>query len=535
MIVTNSKKRATMSEVIVHPWLNKGYDAPVENYLPRRKPLQLPVDINVVHGMRGFQFGSEQLIKGELEFLISSNEYQDAAKNIENTTYSPTANVPTHYHCPSILKRRSFALPSNDPQSLPAAYHPLISIYYLVQERIERNKKEKISSTTVVDNGNATSLHYDYKPQFNITANEPSIGVTYTINGKSGVYDEHVPPVTFQKTSVESSHVSSNPGRGDRSDASETTTASTLLPTTNIFRRWSRRLSRSSSHSDQPPANIPTRRAPHYGKVRPLSQCSPDAKAPISTFDYIPIQVTPSSNTCLSKRFNRFIKRAKSISIAKDLSVNTLKNQRSDDHHYRPFPLFFSNTVPPTDEVHARHYYHPEEGEGSMVTTHHSNEKDNFYLTVPSPTSPNKNNPEQAVVRADLVVKPVLIKGLFSVSTTSTKKASDIRQELIRVLDRKQQIRYREKMDRFECVLLQSKQVCTGQDQDIAVQYSDDDNKDIINSHSDTATTAIVRFEIYIVKIPWLLGMRGVQFRRISGDPWQYKTICSKILDSLIL
>lgn len=43
-----------------------------------------------------------------------------------------------------------------------------------------------------------------------------------------------------------------------------------------------------------------------------------------------------------------------------------------------------------------------------------------------------------------------------------------------------------------------------------------------------------VIFEVYIVKIGWL-GLHGVQFRRISGDSWQYKKICHSILDKLRL
>jgi hypothetical protein len=43
----------------------------------------------------------------------------------------------------------------------------------------------------------------------------------------------------------------------------------------------------------------------------------------------------------------------------------------------------------------------------------------------------------------------------------------------------------------------------------------------------------VVRFEIYIVKVPWVL--HGIQFRRVSGDPWMYKNICSKILGELRL
>jgi hypothetical protein len=514
MIVTNRKKRATMSEVIVHPWLNKGYDAPVENYLPKRKPLQLPIDMNIVHGMRGFEFGSEQFIKEELELLISSDEYQQAAKNLEATTNLPAANVPPH-HRSSLLKRRSFTLPPNDPQSMPAAYHPLISIYYLVQERMQRDKKEEEASSAMVDNSDLASVVDNVQKN---TTNEPPIGVAYTADGKSDVHNAPAPHASCQ-ASVDLPRVSSDSNKGhSRSRSNASTTASTLVPTDNVFRRWSRRLSRSSCHSDQP---LPSQQHAHPVKARPLSQCLP---APVIALNDSPIHVTNPSNTSLGQKFNQFLKRAKSITTAKDLPSTKLKSQSSEDHQpstHHPLPIFHSDNTVPGEEIRARHH-HSEEN-----TTENS-----LHLTIPSSTRTTTTTTTKPEVRADLVVKPVLIKGLFSVSTTSTKKASEIRQELIRVLDKKQ-IGYREKRDRFECFLLQEggKQSCGGQN--LIVEYSDEDD-DIINSHGNT-TTVIVRFEIYIVKIPWLLGMRGVQFRRISGDPWQYKNICSKILDSLRL
>ncbi|KXN68832.1 hypothetical protein CONCODRAFT_41406 [Conidiobolus coronatus NRRL 28638] len=44
-----------------------------------------------------------------------------------------------------------------------------------------------------------------------------------------------------------------------------------------------------------------------------------------------------------------------------------------------------------------------------------------------------------------------------------------------------------------------------------------------------------VRFEIYIVKIPLLLGIHGIKFRRLVGHPWEYKELCSRVLEQLRL
>jgi len=45
----------------------------------------------------------------------------------------------------------------------------------------------------------------------------------------------------------------------------------------------------------------------------------------------------------------------------------------------------------------------------------------------------------------------------------------------------------------------------------------------------------VVRFEIFIVKMPLLPGISGLQFRRISGNAWQYQTFARRILQELKL
>jgi hypothetical protein len=38
-------------------------------------------------------------------------------------------------------------------------------------------------------------------------------------------------------------------------------------------------------------------------------------------------------------------------------------------------------------------------------------------------------------------------------------------------------------------------------------------------------------FEISIVRTPWLPGLYGIRFRRVSGDPWIYRESCHKLLE----
>ncbi|KAF1807756.1 kinase-like domain-containing protein [Mucor lusitanicus] len=449
MLVTHRKQRATMSEVIVHPWMNKGYDAPVENYLPKRKPLQLPIDMNVVRGMRGFEFGTEEAIKSELEAIITSEAYQSSAKQVELMSERSFEEVPSSH----LLRRRSFSYAMNDPQSMPAAYHPLISIYYLVQERMQRDAlaKRHMDQREYLSDGSSKCEE----------EGEDTIGVSYTAHGKT-----HVQQQTTQQEQAVVNHAldvaplspraSSDFGRGHRRQISDTSTLSASTSTStngsthkpNILRRLGRRLSRQHQPEEE----------------------EEGANGPIA-------------NTRQSRRDSEAVPAI----ISKQITL--------DDA-----PIVTLNGSP---------VLHQQDTDASALLTLPTSDP---VLTVQEEEHVDLDKKQ----KADDAVKSVYLKGLFSVATTSNKKASVIRQEIIRILDSKH-IAYREKKDRFECFM----------------------GGDVVSDDDDTTDTnkdpLAVRFDIYIVKIPLLWGMRGVRFRRVSGDPWRYKNTCSMILDSLNL
>ncbi|KAG1246215.1 hypothetical protein G6F68_014736 [Rhizopus microsporus] len=136
MLVINPAHRATLSELMIHPWMNKGYDGPIDNHLPDRLPLSLPINMEVVRQMTGFEFGTEEEIKEKLESIITSEEYQVAAQVLfERTVETHRSHRQNQLASRFSSHTRSFVLPNEDPQSIPAAYHPLVSIYYLVKEQ----------------------------------------------------------------------------------------------------------------------------------------------------------------------------------------------------------------------------------------------------------------------------------------------------------------------------------------------------------------------------------------------------------------
>jgi len=199
--------------------------------------------------------------------------------------------------------------------------------------------------------------------------------------------------------------------------------------------------------------------------------------------------------------------------------------------------------------------------------------------------------------RSDLA-KPVFLKGLFSVSTTSPKSVPEIRAEIKRVL-KQLGVDYTEIRGGFSCRHTPSidlKKVVDppaspavqtpghkrrfslggfmGGDRErddirdldrapptprtpgkVAAPDTSYSNSDVseesvprengtssrravgeTSTHvqSDLGGSMILEFEIFIVKVP-LLSLHGIQFKRMAGNTWQYKNMADQILRELRL
>ncbi|KAF9164408.1 serine/threonine-protein kinase KIN2, partial [Mortierella sp. AD010] len=138
MLVTVPSQRATMAEVLAHPWMNKSYDLPQPSYCPQRSPLTEPLDMNVIRGMTGFEFGTEQEIEQRLLSIIRSESYQTAAKNWHALNMSVSGTL-SHKK-----KMQSFAAREAELQ-IPLTT-PLTSIYHLVREKQAREAMQRMSA-----------------------------------------------------------------------------------------------------------------------------------------------------------------------------------------------------------------------------------------------------------------------------------------------------------------------------------------------------------------------------------------------------
>ena len=81
MLVTTPTQRATLAEVLSHPWMIKGFSGPPSPHIPPRVPLRLDeVSREVIQGMSGFEFGTEAEIEHNLVDVLSSDLYRQAVR-----------------------------------------------------------------------------------------------------------------------------------------------------------------------------------------------------------------------------------------------------------------------------------------------------------------------------------------------------------------------------------------------------------------------------------------------------------------------
>ncbi|BGP21879.1 serine/threonine protein kinase [Rhodotorula toruloides] len=203
MLVTVPAQRATLTEVLNHPWILKGFTSPPDPHIPARAPLRFgELDEEVIRGMTGFEFGTEEEIAAKLSDVIQSDLYRQAVRNWDarrstfgaaagdasdsekerpamrvdgkdmkrastkrfsgfgfygkklaggfnaafagtsappsrNADNDPFANISPDMNVPYPTNG---AAPRSDQLDPTRGFHPLISIYYLVKEKIERER-----------------------------------------------------------------------------------------------------------------------------------------------------------------------------------------------------------------------------------------------------------------------------------------------------------------------------------------------------------------------------------------------------------
>ncbi|KZV66106.1 Pkinase-domain-containing protein [Peniophora sp. CONT] len=193
MLVTNPAQRAPLSEILSHPWMNRGFAGPPDAHLLPRTPLRVDeLDREVIRQMTGFEFGTPDDIERRLVDVLDSESYARAVGAWErrrgdfsnsslalsgtsmdgNTAVGGSMGGGSssrqeltgkdgkknkRFSGFDFYRRRLFS-PASSPPASPSAsaasladaganipdptrgFHPLVSIYFLVRERMERER-----------------------------------------------------------------------------------------------------------------------------------------------------------------------------------------------------------------------------------------------------------------------------------------------------------------------------------------------------------------------------------------------------------
>ena len=614
ILVVDPAKRATLAEIAQHPWMSKGGEGTIENYFPTRLPLTLPLEDQVIRGMRGFEFGTEDEIREHLTSIILSTPYLKAcdqyARLLEVATSSAIAE--------KIEKRKPFSLEFYKRKSVSSAgswpengitsstslqfddptnsFDPLLSIYYLVREKQERDRQS--AEPPARSSGGLSS------PKTERALRLPTIPIPEAAHTGDASYEITTPPgkATFQFPSTRSRTKS----RGD--DDFSAAIHSQSLGETIVGSPRSRLLDEFTGSK----SGGLLRRISHKWSKEPMKDARRESRPPatISTPPQIEI-ATPSKTLAgrMSREIDRYgppspqhlspvksaggLGRSTSVSEADyrkrqagAVSDDETSTRRRSDWLSSPQTPTSSDSAKSAPSGRTRSMGHARHATISAARRANDRHDRDFWsgpltgpLTIPEEgkESSHDSNPSTSA-RDDQSTRPVHLKGLFSVATTSTKPVAKMRGDLTRVLDQIG-ITHEEIKGGFFCVhrpsiALESVQEAVPHAEEYsagkkeksrrrlslgapiaaAAQFAGFGEKRMRQENESDASaesisdiqgggagraelsgpgsSMVVQFEIYIVKFPWL-SLHGIQFKRVGGDVWQYKNACVKILAEL--
>ncbi|KAI8887060.1 Pkinase-domain-containing protein, partial [Backusella circina FSU 941] len=140
IFVTDPSKRIILADVMRHPWINKGYHTIPDNHLLLRPPIDFPLSPEIIKKMtNGFNLGSTENIEAKMEMIVSSPVYRKAAEHVYRIQAAGAPKVSTSQNL-----NYSVWGSYDDSQTVPAAYHPLLSLYHLTRERLFDSRERDV-------------------------------------------------------------------------------------------------------------------------------------------------------------------------------------------------------------------------------------------------------------------------------------------------------------------------------------------------------------------------------------------------------
>ncbi|KAJ5291749.1 hypothetical protein N7478_001000 [Penicillium angulare] len=490
MLVTDPKQRASLAEIMSHPWMNKGFSAPPENFLPHRDPLQLPLDQEVIEKMTGFDFGPPDYITAQLTKVLESDEYQHAVRL--NFREQPSNNQAERKRGVFDFYKRRNSAASRDTLSAPSAeaiqlgndplnaYSPLVSVYHLVKEKVDRERAEsRPGALGIRPIADVTSAPQDLAPPEAAHTNQ------YQLPGERDTGRRSRPrarthgeeDVTEGIKNLHTSSPSGHPALPDTPAKKESTAAG-------ILRRFSTRKPKDRSR-DVERERISTPNTPTLNVQPPADSASPmnrgfsvrrtrqnepspasipsGGSQPQQDFLAAPGSSEPTGQT------SKFLGRSTSVNSANYRPRRAARRTEVDglDIERQPPSTSGSDQVDPNipkdprDQAAARPGGHTHtartmslgHARRESIQARRARREAAREANVPEETDEDITGAGTALESANEgedLSKPVYLKGLFSVSTTSSKPLPVIRADIIRVL-RQLAVEYVEIKGGFSC------------------------------------------------------------------------------------
>ncbi|KAK9772924.1 putative non-specific serine/threonine protein kinase [Seiridium cardinale] len=629
MLVVEPKSRATMHEVLNHPWMTKGYGGPPENHLPVREPLTLPLDQEVINAMTGFNFGPPEVIKAQLTRLIESDEYKRAI-----TLWQKEKDIPVPSR--DVEKKRGFGFDfykrrnsnsSRDNLTAPSsealalgndplnAFSPLISIYYLVKEKQDRDTVDIQPKHHAPKNAADSPMPEIIPPQaahtntatYEMPGEKPTGGRS---RPRARTHGEDDAPEEVKKTQLSPPLPKAPEGQLEVPHKKESTAVGILRRFSTRRRRDPERPEKDRSHPPVVQVHSPENSiAPRKSfSIRRSRRDRDENEAPRLRSG----SSQPQHRDLLSPPLGAGDSTSSKKGLGRSTSVNSadLRRRRFDSANR-------SNKEPPPTSGSDQSGTEKSGTEQKSSTSARSASMRAKSLGHARRESIQARRLKRGARAADVpeetdaevgeasgasaerlddseLAKPVFLKGLFSVSTTSTKSVPQIRSDVKRVL-KQLGVEYIEIRGGFSCHhrpsidlnkvadIPGSPAATPGHRRRFSFGIRNERDRDELREmdrgpatprtpgkgHTDRSdsnselsendslreaggssrrvpgeTTTQVQsdlggsmtldFEIFIVKVP-LLSLHGLQFKRIEGNTWQFKNMADQILKELRL
>lgn len=627
-----------MAEVMSHPWMNKGYNGPPDNYLPRREPIALPLDPEIINAMTGFNFGSPEAIRTQLTRLIESEEYQRGVRLYQQEKDLPQPSkdgdkkrgvFDFYKRRNSISSRDTLTAPSSEALQLGSdplnAFSPLLSIYYLVKEKQDRERVDVVPTMTSTQP--QSQKEKDPVPEIAPPQEAHTNASAYEMPGEKATGGRSRPRArTHGEDDVPDKALLSPKAalspemqlEKEKPEKKESAAAGLLRRFSTRRRKEPERLERDRSHppqvqvhspSEHPPVpSIPPRKSFSIRRSRrdredgSSSQLRSGSSQPHHS-DLLSPPLSAGANTQGSKK-----------GLGRSTSVNSAEFRRrramgsgtdvkeppptsgSDQSTERPPRAQAQRGIAASRSVsmRAKSLGHARR---ESIQARRARREEQREANVPEETDVEVGDQSglsnERLDDPDLA-KPVFLKGLFSVSTTSTRPVTEIRAEVKRVL-KQLGVDYTEIRGGFRCVHtpsidlnkvadppssptqppghrrrfsfglrgergdevrdLDGAQPRTPRTPGKAREDRSNSNSDLsdidtsrdtggpsrrpvgeTSTHvqSDLGGNMVLEFEIFIVKVP-VISLHGIQFKRMAGNTWQFKNMADHILRELRL